>query len=135
MQIVIVDRPGSILDEAVAALKADGVAAMAAPADVTDRASLAKVKADADRLGPVTVLMCNAGREGGGSLFASEDIWRSTLETNLWGVIHSLQLFVPDMVSADRARRGGGDRLQAGHHAAARRYRLQCLESGPEGAH
>jgi NAD(P)-dependent dehydrogenase (short-subunit alcohol dehydrogenase family) len=101
MQVVIVDRPGSVLDETVAALKADGIAAMAAPADVTDRASLARVKADADLLGPVTVLMCNAGREGGGSLFASEDIWRSTLDTNLWGVIHCIQLFVPDMVNAD----------------------------------
>jgi NAD(P)-dependent dehydrogenase (short-subunit alcohol dehydrogenase family) len=102
MQVVIVDRPGSALDEAAAALTADGIAAMAAPADVTDRARLAEVKADAERAGPVTVLMCNAGREGGGNLFASEDIWRSTLETNLWGVIHGLQLFVPDMIAADR---------------------------------
>lgn len=102
MQVVIVDRPGSILDETVAVLKGDGVTAMAAPADVTDRARLAEVKADADRLGPVTVLMCNAGREGGGSLFAGEDIWRSTIETNLWGVTHCLQLFVPDMINADR---------------------------------
>ena len=101
MRVVIVDRPGLVLDETVAALRDYAIAAVAAPADVTDRATLAKVKADADRLGPVTVLMCNAGCEGGGSLFASEDIWRSTLEINLWGVIHSLQLFVPDMTNAD----------------------------------
>jgi NAD(P)-dependent dehydrogenase (short-subunit alcohol dehydrogenase family) len=100
MQVMIVDRPGSVLDEAVAALKTDGIAAIAAPADVTDRARLAEVKAAADRLGPVGVLMCNAGREGGGSLFAGEEIWRATLETNLWGVIHGLQLFVPDMIAA-----------------------------------
>jgi NAD(P)-dependent dehydrogenase (short-subunit alcohol dehydrogenase family) len=101
MQVIIVDRPGPMLEDAVAGLKTDGIAATAAPADVTDRAGLAKVKADADRLGPVTVLMCNAGREGGGRLFGSEDIWRSTLETNLWGVIHCLQLFVPGMIEAD----------------------------------
>jgi NAD(P)-dependent dehydrogenase (short-subunit alcohol dehydrogenase family) len=102
MRIVVVDRPGPILDGAVAELKAEGVAVTGAPADVTDRARLAEVKAEADRLGAVTVLMCNAGREGGGSLFASEEIWRGTLETNLWGVIHGLQLFVPDMIAADR---------------------------------
>ena len=49
-------------------------------------------KAQIARLGPVSVLMCNAGREGGGGILAEENVWRRTLETNLWGAIHCLQL-------------------------------------------
>ena len=45
--------------------------------------------------------MCNAGREGGGGILAEENVWRRTLETNLWGAIHCLQLFLPDMMAAN----------------------------------
>ncbi|MFT0858771.1 SDR family NAD(P)-dependent oxidoreductase [Ancylobacter sp. G4_0304] len=100
MKVLVVDRPGAALDEAVARLVAEGIAATAAPADLRDRAQLAAVKAQADRLGPVGVLMLNAGREGGGGLLAGEEVWRATLETNLWGVLHGLQLFLPDLLAS-----------------------------------
>lgn len=100
MKVLVVDRPGAALYEAVARLVAEGIAATAAPADVRDRAELAAVKAQADRLGPVGVLMLNAGREGGGGLLAGEEVWRATLETNLWGVLHGLQLFLPDLLAS-----------------------------------
>jgi NAD(P)-dependent dehydrogenase (short-subunit alcohol dehydrogenase family) len=101
MQVVLLDLPGSALDEAKAGLAADGVAVAALPTDVTDRAGIAAAKTQIDRLGSVSVLMCNAGREGGGGILADENVWRRTLETNLWGAIHCLQIFLPDMMAAD----------------------------------
>jgi NAD(P)-dependent dehydrogenase (short-subunit alcohol dehydrogenase family) len=101
MQAVILDLPGAALDGAKAELAADGIAVTALPTDVTDRAQIAAAKTDVARLGPVTVLMCNAGREGGGGILSGENIWRRTFETNLWGAIHCLQIFLPDMMAAD----------------------------------
>jgi NAD(P)-dependent dehydrogenase (short-subunit alcohol dehydrogenase family) len=101
MQVVLLDLPGRALDEAKAALAAAGVAVTALPTDVTDRARMAAAKTHVDRLGSVSVLMCNAGREGGGGILADENVWRRTLETNLWGAIHCLQVFLPDMMAAD----------------------------------
>ena len=75
MQAVILDLPGAALDEAKAALAADGIAVTALPTDVTDRAQIAAAKIDGARLGPVAVPMCNAGREGGGIL-SDENVWR-----------------------------------------------------------
>jgi NAD(P)-dependent dehydrogenase (short-subunit alcohol dehydrogenase family) len=101
MQVVLLDLPGPALDEAKAGIAADGVAVTALPTDVTDRARIAAAKAQIARLGPLSVLMRNAGREGGGGILADEDVWRRTLETNLWGAIHCLQLFLPDMMAAN----------------------------------
>jgi NAD(P)-dependent dehydrogenase (short-subunit alcohol dehydrogenase family) len=101
MQVVLLDLPGAALDEAKAGLAADGIAVTALPTDVTDRAGIAAAKAQIGRLGPISVLMCNAGREGGGGISADENVWRRTIETNLWGAIHCLQLFLPDMMAAN----------------------------------
>ena len=101
MQAVILDLPGAALDNAKAELAADGIAVTALPTDVTDRAQIAAAKVDLARLGPAAVLMCNAGREGGGGILSDEVVWRRTLETNLWGAIHCLQIFLPDMIAAN----------------------------------
>ena len=101
MQVVLLDLPGPALDEAKAGLAAEGIAVTALPTDVTDGARIAAAKAQITHLGPVSVLMCNAGREGGGGILAEENVWRRTLETNLWGAIHCLQLFLPDMMAAN----------------------------------
>lgn len=102
MLVVIADLPGPQLDQAAEQLKREGIQVTAVAADVTDRAQVREVKALADALGPVAVLMCNAGREGGGSLFAEEAVWRATLETNLMGALHFVQVFVPDLIKASR---------------------------------
>ena len=101
MQVVLLDLPGTALDEAKAGLAADGIAVTALPTDVTDRAAIAAAKAQIGRLGPISVLMCNAGREGGGGILADENVWRRTIKTNLWGAIHCLQLFLPEMMAAN----------------------------------
>lgn len=102
MTVVLADLPGHTLETATAVLTAEGITAIAQPTDVSDRAQMAALKTVASAHGPVTVFMSNAGREGGGRLFAGEAVWRRTLETNLWGAIHGIQLFVPDMIADPR---------------------------------
>lgn len=71
--------------------------------DVSDAASVdALANAVADRLGPVSVLMNNAGTGGGGDALSNPEGWQRVLGVNLFGVIHGVQRFVPDMVASDR---------------------------------
>ncbi len=99
MTVLLADLPGHGLESAAAALSAAGIQAVPQPCDVTSRSAVEALKAAADKLGTVTLLMNNAGREGGGRLFAGEEVWRKTLETNLWGAIHGIQVFAPDMIA------------------------------------
>jgi len=68
--------------------------------DVGDRAAVeALARQVYDRFGEVAVLMNNAGREGGGQLFADHARWQAILQTNLWGVINGIQAFAPRMIA------------------------------------
>ncbi|MCW1428200.1 SDR family NAD(P)-dependent oxidoreductase [Novosphingobium sp. JCM 18896] len=100
--------------EAVAAeIRATGVPAVAVPFDVSDleavRAAVAKATAE---LGPITVLVNNAGMAGpGGSLrptlnFWEEDpeAWPRYLGTNLYGVLNCCHAIIPAMVEAKKGR-------------------------------
>lgn len=99
MKVLVTDLPGDALEKAAQTLKAAGIDATALAVDVTDRSQIARAKEKAGQLGQVSIVMSNAGREGGGSLLAGEDVWRRTLETNLWGAIHISQLFLPDLIA------------------------------------
>lgn len=101
MCLVLADLPGDALDAAAADLHATGAEVLAVPTDVRRRGDIERLKAEADHLGEIAVLMNNAGREGGGGIFSGEAVWRETLETNLWGAIHGVQVFVPDMLACD----------------------------------
>jgi NAD(P)-dependent dehydrogenase (short-subunit alcohol dehydrogenase family) len=101
MRVVMADVNEEPLGQAVAALRSEGAEAVAVRTDVRRREDIANLKAQADALGRLSLLMNNAAREGGGGLFAGEEVWRTTLETNLWGVIHGVQVFMPDMMAAD----------------------------------
>lgn len=104
MKVCLADANEPALSAAVQALAATGAEVIAVPTDVSRRESVEALKAKVDAtLGPVTLLMNNAGREGGGQLFGDPARWTAIIETNLWGVIHGIQTFVPDMIAA------GGD--------------------------
>lgn len=85
-----------------AARDAVGGNAIAIPADVSDRAA---VNALAERVlkevGPVSVLMNNAGTGRGGNALSNPDGWDRVIGTNLMGVIYGVQAFVPAMVAGD----------------------------------
>jgi NAD(P)-dependent dehydrogenase (short-subunit alcohol dehydrogenase family) len=96
LAVCLADRNEEELRAAAAEL---GGKAIAVPTDVSDRRSvLALATAVAERLGPVSVLMNNAGVGGGGDALSSPDGWTRVLGTNLFGVLHGVQAFVPAMV-------------------------------------
>ena len=103
MRLVLADRAAEPLQRAADELKESGAEVLAIQTDVSGREDMARLKSEAGRFGEISLLMNNAGREGGGGLLAGEEIWRATLETNLWGVIRGIQLFAPDMIAADWA--------------------------------
>src|SRR5690606_36576708 len=72
MRVVVADIDSDGAERAAAAIREEGGTALAVAADVALRADVERMKMEADRAGPVTVLMNNAGREGGGALFAGE---------------------------------------------------------------
>jgi NAD(P)-dependent dehydrogenase (short-subunit alcohol dehydrogenase family) len=98
MRLVLADIDSGALKAAAASF---GDQAVALVTDVGRRQDIERLKAEADALGPVSLVMNNAAREGSGGLFSGEDAWRRTLDTNLWGAIHGIQVFAPDMMAAD----------------------------------
>jgi len=101
MRIVMADIAEQALAESAKALAAGGATIRTVTADVSVREDVARVKAEADALGPVSLVMNNAAREGGDGVLAALDRWQATLGVNFWGVLHGVQLFAPDMIAAD----------------------------------
>lgn len=100
MKVCLADIAEGDLAAAAARLREAGATdVLAVRTDVGRREEVEALMAQVfDAFGEVAVLMNNAGREGGGGLFADSGRWRETLETNLWGVIHGIQVFVPRMI-------------------------------------
>lgn len=99
--------------EAVAAeVRATGVAAVVAVADVGDRDSVQRAVDKAATLGPVTLLVNNAGNAGPNTVMrpsppfwetAPQD-WDRYFRTNLQGVMNCCHALLPGMVAQQRGR-------------------------------
>jgi NAD(P)-dependent dehydrogenase (short-subunit alcohol dehydrogenase family) len=103
----VLGRSGGDLEETVRLIEESGGTAAAACADVTDeRATARAVDALRRRLGPVDLLVNNAGICGPiGPLWtvpAAE--WCRTIEINLVGVFTCTRLVLPDMLARGRGR-------------------------------
>jgi NAD(P)-dependent dehydrogenase (short-subunit alcohol dehydrogenase family) len=104
MRVCLADLPGDKLDAArseVAAIAAakDG-AAIAVGVDVSQIDDLQRLQAEvAEKFGSVAVLMNNAGISRKTTAWSELHNWRRLLEVNLWGVINSVQTFLPGMVA------------------------------------
>ncbi len=126
MAVVMADLPGEALEREAAALAADRRHVLAQPTDVSDRGAGRRAAGrGVARSAPCRVLMNNAGREAKCGFDAGPEVWRTILETNLWGVINGVQAFLPAMRDAGHAGRDRQHRVQAGHHHAAGQHRLQ----------
>ena len=103
----LIARSGHQLAATVAEIERWGGIAIAATADVTDRQALSRAVAELrDRLGPVDVLINNAGVTGPAAPMweADETQWWRTLEINLGGVFALTRLVLPEMIAAGRGR-------------------------------
>jgi NAD(P)-dependent dehydrogenase (short-subunit alcohol dehydrogenase family) len=104
MRVCMSDNNATALEAAarsVAARASNASDVIAVAADVSRREDVERLKERAyDAFGEVTFLMNNAGRGGAGGLLEPVDGWEAMLGTNLWGVIHGVQVFAPAMIEA-----------------------------------
>ena len=105
-QVAVLDVDHDAAQRVTEDLRAQGVTAMAAGADVTDRRAVeeafGKIRAE---LGPVAVLVTSAGLFGYSS-FADITVesWQRLIDVNLTGTFHCCQVAVGDMVAAGWGR-------------------------------
>ena len=99
--VVVADVQEEKAAEVAAEIVEAGGAALGVACDVSDRASVARVKESArEAFGPVSLLFANAGVTAVQPLveMSSDDIdW--ILAVDLHGVVHCLEAFLPEMVS------------------------------------
>ena len=87
--VFMVDRSEAAL---AAATKEFGSNARPFVVDVTDPTDMHHLATEvADRFGPVSILMNNAGIGGGGDALSNPDGWTRVLDVNLFGVLHTRQ--------------------------------------------
>ena len=79
-----------------------GDQAVAVTVDVSDRGAMEGLARTVAELGPVSVLMNNAGIGGGGDALSNPDGWELVLGVNLMGVLHGVQAFAPAMAASSR---------------------------------
>jgi 3-oxoacyl-[acyl-carrier protein] reductase len=106
---VRLERAESVAKE----VEASGGRALAVAADVTDRAAVqAMVERAARELGPVEILVNNAGnmgadpsRAGSGPFWeAPREAWDAFIGVNLYGVLHCTSAVIPGMIERGRGR-------------------------------
>ncbi|SDZ90693.1 SDR family NAD(P)-dependent oxidoreductase [Rubrimonas cliftonensis] len=99
LRVCIVDIDAGRLAEAAANIDGGPERVTTFRADVGRVEELQALRqAVESRLGPVDVLMNNAGVQPGSALFGSLENWTRVIETNLWGVVHGCRMFAPGMI-------------------------------------
>jgi NAD(P)-dependent dehydrogenase (short-subunit alcohol dehydrogenase family) len=105
--VALIARSSDELATTVEQIRDAGAVAAAASADVTDETAVAAALAQLrEQLGPVDILINNAGMNGPmGVLWETEpaDWWR-TFEVNLGGAYVLSRMVLPDMITAGRGR-------------------------------
>ena len=102
LRVCIADRDEEALEKASKHL-AEAGEVIAQQTDVSQSSSIDTLaNRVANELGPVSVLMNNAGVGGGGDALSNPEGWERVLGVNLLGVLHGVQRFVPDMVASER---------------------------------
>lgn len=103
LAVVMADLDDASLSEACAGLQRDvpqNARITSHAVDVSDPAAMAGLADAAFGLGPVAILMNNAGVAAPTSLWDQPENWRRMIEVNLFGVLNGIQAFLPRMVDA-----------------------------------
>jgi NAD(P)-dependent dehydrogenase (short-subunit alcohol dehydrogenase family) len=101
MKVALADNDAAELEAVVEELRAEAgpEALLALPTDVSRLPDLERLRDTTwERLGPVSVLMNNAGTGLGGGPWERYDEWKRVIDANLWGVINGVHAFVPRML-------------------------------------
>lgn len=127
--VAMLDIQERALERESATLRASGASVLAHKVDVSKREQVgAAYGAVRDQLGPISIVIANAGISGSQSFLSmSVETWQHMIDINLNGVFHTIQLATPDMVqgkwgrivtiSSQAAQSGAPDRA---HYAAAK---------------
>jgi 3-oxoacyl-[acyl-carrier protein] reductase len=105
--VTVTGRSLDALQDTVSTIENAGGRALALAANVTDKASIAKVVADTEaKFGPIDILVSNAGIEGPlGPLWLNDtDAWERCLMTNVMGSVIVAQSVLPGMVERKSGR-------------------------------
>lgn len=104
--VAVNGRDAGRCDAVVREIEAAGGAAIAAPADITDRDAVAKmVEMVTARWAPVDILVANAGISEV-ALFVDMrfEQWDRMIRNHLYGLYHCTQAVVPGMIAANHGR-------------------------------
>lgn len=104
MKIVIADIEEPAIDATIAELQGAGVEAVGVRTDVSELDSMMSLAADAkEAFGSIDVVALNAGVGGGNGRLETltTNDWEWTFGVNLYGIVHGLQAFLPDLKAAD----------------------------------
>ncbi len=104
LKVCVADLPGAALDAAESAVSAAGAqVVLCLPTDVGDPDQIKALEARVTgELGPVNVLMNNAGIQPGSSIFDAEGNWQRIIDVNMWGIIRGGQVFAPGMIASGK---------------------------------
>jgi NAD(P)-dependent dehydrogenase (short-subunit alcohol dehydrogenase family) len=100
-RVMLGDIDQAALDDAVAALRADGVDAHGVVCDVRKLDAVSNLADEAFRVfGDVHVVFNNAGIAYAGPIVeTSHDDWRFVIDVDLWGPIHGVEAFLPHLIA------------------------------------
>ena len=103
-KLVLADIETSVLDQAVTAFEQQNVPVLGVQTDVASRDSIVALADKAfAHFGGVDILFNNAGvAVFGGIHEMTHDDWRWTMDVNVWGPIHGIEVFVPRMIEQGR---------------------------------
>jgi 2-hydroxycyclohexanecarboxyl-CoA dehydrogenase len=145
--VAVLDLDGGAADRTAKAITAGGGTAIGVAVDVTDRPGLEAAVADvAERLGPPTILVNNAGLQGFERfLKITPEQWGKVIEVNLTGTFNCCQVVLPHMLSSGWGRivnissssAQGGQPMMA-HYVSSKAAvigltKSLALEFGPKG--
>ena len=101
LDVVLADVEEPALQDAAQKIAGLGVKTLAVPTDVSDEAAVSALAAAAvDRFGAVHVVCNNAGvASDADPWFGPVSAWTWVLGVNLWGVIHGIRAFLPQLAA------------------------------------
>lgn len=107
-KIALVDWQAATLESAAAAVAAlapsGGAAVRTFTVDVSDFAAMQALARAVQEWGEISLLMNNAGSGANpGKPWENLQQWQTLLGVNLWGVIHGVQAFAPQMIASGKA--------------------------------
>ncbi|HVZ31469.1 MAG TPA: SDR family NAD(P)-dependent oxidoreductase [Polyangiaceae bacterium] len=100
MKVALADNDAAELEAVTRELGTRGDSdVIGVPTDVSRLADLERLRELTwERLGPVSVLVNNAGTGLGAGPWERYDEWKRVLDVNLWGVINGVHAFIPRML-------------------------------------